>query len=205
MLCRTGSDEESSKRNHCLLEINFDEFCTIMENCNFGVLANRQVFSVFDADGNGRIDVQEFLLALVSLRKRGSKDDVNEPKLYFDMFDLNGDGQICKVELGLVMDCLLYDGSGHDFLHDKTKNIDDVIARFDEDKSGTIEYEEFVRLYNFIMASSVKSNDVERDASTTSTQENIDESEIGDDCDINIVCNKEDSISAPSIVDLKVE
>ena len=132
--------------------IDYGRFCTIMVKCNFKTLANHQVFSVFDADGNGRIDVQEFLLALVSLRsKYDSNGNMDELKLYFDMFDLNGDSQICKVELGLVMDCLLYDGSGHDSLYEKKKNIDDVFAKFDKDKSGTINYEEFVKLYNDIM------------------------------------------------------
>ena len=131
--------------------IDFDGFCDIMVKCNFETLANHQVFSVFDADGNGRIDVQEFLLALVSLRsKYGGNDDVDELTLYFNMFDLNGDGQICKVELGLVMDCLLYDGSGHDSLYEKKKNIDDVFRAFDKDNSGSINYAEFVELYNFI-------------------------------------------------------
>ena len=69
-----------------------------MNECGLSVLATSQVFAIFDVDGNGSIDVKEFLLALISLRKPSTTDEEEKDaaQLYFSVFDLNEDGHICK-------------------------------------------------------------------------------------------------------------
>ena len=137
-----------------------------MRESELDFLACRQVFDIFDVDGNGYIDVKEFLLALISLRKPSTTDEEEQDaaRLYFSVFDLNEDGGICKDELSLVVDCLLHDGAGHVFLDDATTDgIDDMFNSIDVDGNGFINYEEFKLFYETIMAASTGDDDVDDD------------------------------------------
>lgn len=128
-----------------------------MTSCGLEILATTQVFALFDVDGNGYIDVKEFLLALISLRKPSVTDEEEKDaaQLYFSVFDLDEDGTICKDELALVVDCLLHDGAGHVFLDDDTTDgIDEMFNSIDTDGNGFITYDEFKLFYETILTSS---------------------------------------------------
>ena len=117
---------------------------------------------MFDVDGNGYIDVKEFLLALISLRKPSVTDaeEKDAAQLYFSVFDMDEDGHICKDELALVVDCLLHDGAGHVFLdEDSTDGIDEMFNSIDTDGNGFINYEEFKLFYETILTSSRMEDD----------------------------------------------
>lgn len=55
-----------------------------------------RLFTVFDADQSGRINFDEFMVGLASYA-RGSLDD--KLKMLFEMFDLNGEGEVDPEEL----------------------------------------------------------------------------------------------------------
>lgn len=139
------------------IDLNFDEYCELMRGCELELLASRQVFAIFDVDGNGYIDVKEFLLALISLRKPSVNDEEEKDaaQLYFSVFDLDEDGHICRDELALVVDCLLHDGAGHVFLDDDTTDgIDEMFNSIDTDGNGFINLEEFKHFYETILTAS---------------------------------------------------
>lgn len=144
------------------IDLNFDEYCALMRSCELELLASSQVFSVFDVDGNGYIDVKEFLLALISLRKPSVTDEEEQDaaQLYFSVFDLDEDKHICKDELALVVDCLLHDGAGHVFLDDDTTDgIDEMFNSIDLDGNGLITFDEFKHFYDTILKASTVEDD----------------------------------------------
>jgi Ca2+-binding EF-hand superfamily protein len=69
-----------------------------------------QVFRTFDADNNGYIDFIEFLLA-VNVNSNGNMRD--KLTLAFDIYDINGNGQIDKKEMTKVITAI-YDLLGEE-------------------------------------------------------------------------------------------
>ncbi|KAG0263240.1 hypothetical protein BG011_009075 [Mortierella polycephala] len=76
-----------------------------------------------------------------------SPQQVAELKESFDTFDRNGDGTISRRELH----SLLYT-VGH-----KTKT-DDILSEYDVDNSGTIDFEEFLKLVDVLIKNKVEGN-----------------------------------------------
>lgn len=104
-----GSDEESErpskkKRRMRTLGVGFEEFCNLMLSVGLPSLATRNVFNIFDVDGDGAVNVKEFLLALVALKSRhGGEEEEEAARLYFSVFDVNENGFICRDEMvGIV-------------------------------------------------------------------------------------------------------
>ncbi|CAF3627278.1 unnamed protein product [Rotaria sp. Silwood1] len=56
----------------------------------------KYAFNTFDANGDGHIDFEEFLLA-ISATSQGKLDD--RLAVAFDMYDISGDGEIDQGEL----------------------------------------------------------------------------------------------------------
>lgn len=155
---------ETSTPSTSHIDLNFDEYCELMRSCELELLASPQVFAVFDVDGNGYIDVKEFLLALISLRKPSVTDEEEQDaaQLYFSVFDLNEDKHICKDELALVVDCLLHDGAGHVFLDEQTTDgIDEMFNSIDLDGNGLITFDEFKHFYDAILKASAVDDEKE--------------------------------------------
>lgn len=67
-----------------------------------------------------------------------SQDKLIELKEAFSIFDQNGDGTISTKELGVVIRSL--------GLSPTDREIQEIIREFDKDKSGALEYPEFLRL-----------------------------------------------------------
>ena len=80
-----------------------------------------------------------------------TEEQIAEFKEAFQMFDKDGDGSITTKELGTVMRSL-----GQNPSEDEIRQI---IEEIDEDKSGTIDFKEFLHL----MARKMKNSDVEDD------------------------------------------
>ncbi|KAJ2446301.1 hypothetical protein GGF42_005735 [Coemansia sp. RSA 2424] len=85
-----------------------------------------------DADGNGKIDFEEF----VSLMKTHSADENDEYKEAFHVFDKDGDGQITEAELADAMAKL-----GEKLVPEE---ISAMFAEADVNGDGHISYDEFV-------------------------------------------------------------
>ncbi|KAK3136374.1 hypothetical protein QOZ80_5BG0433000 [Eleusine coracana subsp. coracana] len=82
-----------------------------------------------DIDGNGTLDLKEFVTVSIHLKKIRSEDHL--PKV-FSYFDKNGSGYI---EIEELKEALSPRGG--------QKAIDDIILDVDKDKDGKISYEEF--------------------------------------------------------------
>ena len=65
------------------------------------VIAER-MFSLFDTDNSGDIDVHEFIRGY-SLWKEKLEDEADRELLAFNMFDIDGDGMLSKLEFKNMM------------------------------------------------------------------------------------------------------
>merc|ERR1711899_343173 len=98
------------------------------------------LFKKGDLDGDGRIDLQEFIKlmfpaatdTLTKLQK--SYRNINDIKATFRKWDSDGDGHISRLELRQVMSSF------------SESEVDTVFALGDMDKSGGIDYQEFISL-----------------------------------------------------------
>ena len=99
-----------------------------------------QLFRKGDTDGDGQIDLGEFIFlmfpaatATISKLQKSFKN-LNEVKSAFRKFDVDGDGHITRNELRQVMSKF------------SDAEVDQVFAIGDMDKSGGIDYQEFVSM-----------------------------------------------------------
>lgn len=90
------------------------------------------VYRRFDRDGTGLIEFQEFI-SLIYLMTNGDE----KPGNIFDLFDLNGDGELTKKELGAVWNKIF----------SSKQNFEKMFDKMDIDKNGSISLEEFVNFY----------------------------------------------------------
>ncbi|XP_014321885.1 calmodulin-like [Myotis lucifugus] len=89
-----------------------------------------------DADGNGTIDLPEFLTMMA--RKMEDTDSEEEIREAFRVFDKDGNGYISAAELRHVMTDL------GEMLTDE--EVDEMIREADIDDDGQVNYEEFVQM-----------------------------------------------------------
>jgi Ca2+-binding EF-hand superfamily protein len=104
-------------------ELDVTDFCEIMLSLELKHLASPEVFRIFDINQDGKIDIKEFLLTLLSYRAStvggdtaagttaDALGDEDAATLYFRFFDLDEDGSISRAELRAVIACLFHDGS----------------------------------------------------------------------------------------------
>jgi Ca2+-binding EF-hand superfamily protein len=116
--------------------IDYETFRRLATESQLDLLTIPELFSLFDVDHNGSIDLREFLLTILTLRNPqglGGLDSASsssresesphshvspapppptkEPaKLYFDLFDLDGSGFLSKNEFLWMLSCLFHDG-----------------------------------------------------------------------------------------------
>lgn len=88
----------------------------------------------FDLDGNGYIDMDEFV-ALFQIEDGGVGGDIRDLKEAFDLYDLDGNGRISVNELYSVMKNL-----GEKCSMEDCKRI---ISKVDADGDGCVNFEEF--------------------------------------------------------------
>jgi len=79
-------------------EMDFETFCAIMQIEPIGEY--RRLFSLYDQNDSGRIDVREFMLGLANF---SSRDHDKKARLCFELFDEDRNGFITKEELTKIL------------------------------------------------------------------------------------------------------
>merc|ERR1712217_133158 len=93
-----------------------------------------------DADGSGIIDYTEFLAATLDKRQYIQEDVCWSA---FRLFDRNGDGQITKEELKVVLG---QDDVNNIIGGEIGKEIEELMTSVDSDGNGTIDFKEFMAM-----------------------------------------------------------
>ncbi|KAJ6236842.1 calcineurin b [Anaeramoeba flamelloides] len=120
----------------------------IIDNDEFeealGLAGSKFATRLFEGfDENGKVDFDEFCLALVPFSDQGTIED----RVYFSfqVYDINGNGQIEKSELFLLLNSCLEDQFKLSLGENELQNIvDQTFNEIDTDGSGTIDYEEYM-------------------------------------------------------------
>ncbi|KAK6188786.1 hypothetical protein SNE40_004893 [Patella caerulea] len=101
----------------------------------------RNVFRVMDLDGNGSIDLREFVLGMSSL----TGDDVNKKiEWAFRVYDVNGDGVISPKEFKKIVRAIFkMHGRGVSSKEHIDRLCSDLMRSMDADRDGTITLQEF--------------------------------------------------------------
>ncbi|XP_052071036.1 calmodulin-A-like isoform X1 [Mytilus californianus] len=99
-----------------------------------------------DADGNGTIDFEEFLLMMA--RKMKDTDSEEELREAFRVFDKDGNGFISAAELRHVMTNL-----GEKLTDEE---VDEMIKEADLDGDGLVNYEDFMEYARTILSRKTK-------------------------------------------------
>lgn len=123
--------------------IDINEFRDGLELANHKI--SDRLFTIFDKDGNGVIDYNEFMDTIESMVSGSDKE-----KIYFafQLHDLDNSGFIDRSELKVLIqqsfaeNRLEYDDFQLDLL------VDEFLDRADKDFSGTIDFNEFLNVAN---------------------------------------------------------
>jgi len=107
----------------------------------------RFVFNVFDDNGDGSIEFEEFLQAL-SITSRGKLEDKLE--WAFRLYDLDNDGTITKTEMTQIVEAIFsMVGNQKDQMpnEDNTpeKRVERIFQLMDKDGNGCLSKEEFLQ------------------------------------------------------------
>lgn len=100
-------------------------------------LASRLI-EIFDQDGNGDVDFQEFISGLSAFSSKGQREE--KLKFAFKVYDIDRDGYISNGELYIVLKMMV----GNNLKEEELQQIvDKTIMEADKDGDGKISFEEF--------------------------------------------------------------
>ncbi|KAJ9498628.1 Calcineurin subunit B [Exophiala xenobiotica] len=103
-------------------------------------LATRMI-AIFDEDGGGDVDFQEFVLGLSAFSAKGHKEE--KLKFAFKVYDIDRDGYISNGELFIVLKMMV----GSNLKDQQLQQIvDKTIMEADKDGDGKISFEEFTQM-----------------------------------------------------------
>ena len=111
---------------------------------NDEAIVNR-IFDIFDRDHNDYIDSDEFLLGIESLIN-GEKEE--KIRFAFDIHDFDASGDIDHQELKALIKNILLENNLEFDVNQIDLIVDEFFKSADADKSGTIDFEEFLQLVN---------------------------------------------------------
>ena len=99
------------------------------------------MIAIFDEDGGGDVDFQEFVSGLSAFSSKGNKEE--KLRFAFKVYDIDRDGYISNGELFIVLKMMV--GSN---LKDMQLQqiVDKTIMEADQDGDGKISFEEFTRM-----------------------------------------------------------
>ncbi|KAI0985931.1 hypothetical protein GJ496_001014 [Pomphorhynchus laevis] len=96
----------------------------------------QECIEVVDEDGSGSVDWEEFLALMA--KKTQENEDEQELREAFRVFDKHNRGVIDVADLKLIFKALDENMSAEE--------VDQIISEVDEDNSGTVDFEEFMKL-----------------------------------------------------------
>lgn len=100
-----------------------------------------RMIAIFDEDGGGDVDFQEFVLGLSAFSSKGNKEE--KLKFAFKVYDIDRDGYISNGELFIVLKMMV----GSNLKDQQLQQIvDKTIMEADKDGDGKISFEEFTRM-----------------------------------------------------------
>jgi len=116
--------------------IDREEFLSIPQVAS-NPLANRMI-AIFDEDGGGSVDFQEFVGGLSAFSGRGGREE--KLKFAFKVYDMDRDGFISNGELFLVLKMMV----GNNLKDQQLQQIvDKTIMEGDKDGDGKLNFQEF--------------------------------------------------------------
>ncbi|SPJ87302.1 probable CNB1 - calcineurin B, regulatory subunit [Fusarium torulosum] len=121
-----------------------DEFLSLPQ-ISSNPLATRSVplrmIAIFDEDGGGDVDFQEFVTGLSAFSSKGNKEQ--KLQFAFKVYDIDRDGYISNGELFIVLKMMV----GSNLKDQQLQQIvDKTIMEADLDKDGKISFEEFTKM-----------------------------------------------------------
>ncbi|KAK4104836.1 calcineurin regulatory subunit B [Parathielavia hyrcaniae] len=103
-------------------------------------LATRMI-AIFDEDGGGDVDFQEFVSGLSAFSSKGNKEQ--KLRFAFKVYDIDRDGYISNGELFIVLKMMV----GNNLKDQQLQQIvDKTIMEADLDNDGKISFEEFQKM-----------------------------------------------------------
>ncbi|KAF4919713.1 Calcineurin subunit B [Colletotrichum viniferum] len=116
-----------------------DEFLSLPQ-ISSNPLATRMI-AIFDEDGGGDVDFQEFVSGLSAFSSKGNKEQ--KLRFAFKVYDIDRDGYISNGELFIVLKMMV----GSNLKDQQLQQIvDKTIMEADLDKDGKISFEEFTKM-----------------------------------------------------------
>ena len=116
-----------------------DEFLSLPQ-VSSNPLATRMI-AIFDEDGGGDVDFQEFVSGLSAFSSKGNKEE--KLRFAFKVYDIDRDGYISNGELFIVLKMMV----GSNLKDQQLQQIvDKTIMEADLDRDGKISFEEFTRM-----------------------------------------------------------
>lgn len=99
------------------------------------------MIAIFDEDGGGTVDFQEFVSGLSAFSSKGNKEQ--KLKFAFKVYDIDRDGFISNGELFIVLKMMV----GNNLKDQQLQQIvDKTIMEADLDQDGKISFEEFTKM-----------------------------------------------------------
>jgi calmodulin len=119
-------------------EIPTSQLGIVMKNLGHNLKPEQleECIEAVDGDGSGSVDFDEFLALMA--KKTKEAEDEQELREAFRVFDKNNRGVIDVADLKIIFNAL-----DPDMPEDE---IDQIIQEVDEDGSGTVDFEEFLKL-----------------------------------------------------------
>ena len=125
-----------SAANRQLHSLEASEFLSLPQ-VSSNPLAARMI-AIFDEDGSGSVDFQEFISGLSAFSSKGNKEE--KLRFAFKVYDIDRDGYISNGELFLVLKMMV----GSNLKDGQLQQIvDKTIMEADKDHDGRISFEEF--------------------------------------------------------------
>ncbi|KAF8339068.1 calcium/calmodulin-dependent protein phosphatase [Cantharellus anzutake] len=119
--------------------IDREEFLQVPQIAN-NPLASRMI-AIFDDDGGGTVDFQEFVGGLSAFSSRGGREE--KLRFAFKVYDVDRDGFISNGELFLVLKMMV----GNNLKDSQLQQIvDKTIMEADKDGDGKLSFDEFTAI-----------------------------------------------------------
>jgi serine/threonine-protein phosphatase 2B regulatory subunit len=116
-----------------------DEFLSLPQ-VSSNPLATRMI-AIFDEDGGGDVDFQEFVSGLSAFSSKGNKEE--KLRFAFKVYDIDRDGYISNGELFIVLKMMV----GSNLKDQQLQQIvDKTIMEADQDRDGKISFDEFKKM-----------------------------------------------------------